>query len=68
MIALNGITDCSDLLSTQEEADTRIILHVLNADKLYRETKVKRSHCGKISRHERSRAFDTSFSTNDKHV
>ena len=41
MIALNGITDCSDLSSTQEEADTCIVLHALNADKLYRENKVK---------------------------
>ena len=41
MIALNGITDCSDLSSTQEEADTRIVLHALNADRLYRENKVK---------------------------
>ena len=41
MIALNGITDCNDLSSTQEEADTRIVLHALNADKLYRENKKK---------------------------
>ena len=27
--------------STQEEADTHIVLHALNADKLYRENKVK---------------------------
>jgi hypothetical protein len=29
------------LSSTQEEADTHIVLHALNADKLYRENKVK---------------------------
>ena len=41
MIVLNGITDWSDLSSTQEEADTRIVLHALNTDKFYRENKVK---------------------------
>jgi hypothetical protein len=35
------LTDCNDLSSTQEEADTRIVLYALNADKLYRENKVK---------------------------
>jgi hypothetical protein len=38
---LDGITDCNDLSSTQEEADTRIVLYALNADRLYRENKVK---------------------------
>jgi hypothetical protein len=28
-------------VSTQEEADTRIVLYALNADRLYRENKVK---------------------------
>jgi hypothetical protein len=33
--------DCSCLASTQEEADTRIILHALYSDKLYQENSVQ---------------------------
>jgi hypothetical protein len=35
MLNQNGMLDCSCLASTQEEADTRIILHALYSDKLY---------------------------------
>jgi hypothetical protein len=34
MLKQNGMLDCSCLVSTQEEADTRIILHALYSDKL----------------------------------
>jgi hypothetical protein len=37
MLNQNGVLDCSCLESTQEEADTRIILHALYSDKLYQE-------------------------------
>ena len=40
IISPKGISDCSELSITQEEADTRIILHAFNADKLYRENDV----------------------------
>ena len=30
-----GISDCSDIYSSREEADTRIILHALHADKMF---------------------------------
>jgi hypothetical protein len=35
MLNQNGMLDCSCLASTQEEADTRIILNALYSDKLY---------------------------------
>jgi hypothetical protein len=41
MLNQNGMLDCSCLASTQEEADTRIILHALYSDKLYRENNVQ---------------------------
>jgi hypothetical protein len=41
MLNQNGILDCSCLASTQEEADTRIILHALYSDKLYQENNVQ---------------------------
>jgi hypothetical protein len=37
----NGMLHCSWLASTQEEADTRIILHALYSDKLYQENNVQ---------------------------
>ena len=36
MLNQNGMLDCSCLASTQEEADTRIILHALYSDKRIR--------------------------------
>ena len=41
MLNQNGMLDCSCLASTQEEADTRIILHALYSDKLYQENNVQ---------------------------
>jgi hypothetical protein len=41
MLNQNGMLDCSCLVSTQEEADTRIILHALYSDKLYQENNVQ---------------------------
>jgi hypothetical protein len=41
MLNQNGMFDCSCLASTQEEADTRIILHALYSDKLYQENNVQ---------------------------
>ena len=41
MLNQNGMLDCSCLASTQEEADTRIILHALYSDKLYQEKSVQ---------------------------
>ena len=41
MLNQNGMLDCSCLASTHEEADTRIILHALYSDKLYRENNVQ---------------------------
>jgi hypothetical protein len=41
MLNQNGMLDCSCLASTQEEADTRIILHALHSDKLYQENNVQ---------------------------
>ena len=35
------VLDCSCLASTQEEADTPIILHALYSDKLYQENNVQ---------------------------
>ena len=35
------VTDCVDLFSTQEEADTRIILHALHADEQFGKCSVK---------------------------
>jgi hypothetical protein len=46
MLNQNGMLDCSCLASTQEEADTRIILHALYSDKLYQENNVQ----GRIDR------------------
>jgi hypothetical protein len=37
MLNQNGMLDCNCLASTQEDADTRIILHALYSDKLYQE-------------------------------
>jgi hypothetical protein len=37
----NGMLDCSCLASTQEQADTSIILHALYSDKLYQENNVQ---------------------------
>lgn len=34
-VCSTGISDCSDLYSSHEEADTRIILHALHADKMF---------------------------------
>jgi hypothetical protein len=41
MLNQNGMLDCSCLASTQEEVDTRIILHALYSDKLYQENNVQ---------------------------
>ena len=41
MLNQNCMLDCSCLGSTQEEADTRIILHALYSDKLYQEYNVQ---------------------------
>jgi hypothetical protein len=41
MLNQNGMLDCSCLAITQEEADTRIILHALYSDKLYQENNVQ---------------------------
>ena len=41
MLNQNGMLDCSCLASTQEEADTCIILHALYSDKLYQENNVQ---------------------------
>ena len=41
MLNQNGMLDCSCLASTQEEADTRTILHALYSDKLYQENNVQ---------------------------
>ena len=41
MLNQNGMLHCSCLASTQEEADTRIILHALYSDKLYQENNVQ---------------------------
>ena len=41
MLNQNGMLDCSCLASTQEEADTCIIWHVLYSDKLYQENNVQ---------------------------
>ena len=41
MLNQNGMLHCSCLASTQEEADTRIILHALHSDKLYQENNVQ---------------------------
>ena len=41
MLNQNGMLDCNCLASTQEEADTRIILHALYSDKLYQEINVQ---------------------------
>jgi hypothetical protein len=41
MLNQNGMLDCSCLASTQEEADTRIILHALYSDKLCQENNVQ---------------------------
>jgi hypothetical protein len=41
MLNQNDMLDCSCLASTQEEADTRIILHALYSDKLYQENSVQ---------------------------
>ena len=45
MLNRNGMLDCSCLASTQEEADTRIILHALYSDQLYQENNVQGSFC-----------------------
>jgi hypothetical protein len=37
----NGMLDCSCLASTQEEADTRIVLHALYSDQLYEENNIQ---------------------------
>lgn len=34
-VCSTGISDCSDIYSSREEADTRIILHALHADKMF---------------------------------
>ena len=41
MLNENGMLDCSCLVSTQEEADTRIILHALYSEKLYQENNIQ---------------------------
>ena len=41
MLNQNGMLDCSCLASTQEEADTCIILNALYSDKLYQENNVQ---------------------------
>jgi hypothetical protein len=41
MLNQNGVLDCSCLASTQEEVDTRIILHALYSDTLYQENNVQ---------------------------
>ena len=40
-IAGDQVTDCVDLFSIQEEADTRIILHALHADEQFGKSSVK---------------------------
>ena len=60
MLNQNGMLDCSCLVSTQEEADTRIILHALYSDCI-------RSHCCEIPRYGRSCPFSTLFSKYEKH-
>ena len=40
-IAGDQVTDCVDLFSIQEEADTRIILHALHADEQFGMSSVK---------------------------
>jgi hypothetical protein len=40
-IAGDQVTDCVDLLSIQEEADTRIILHALHANEQLGKSSVK---------------------------
>jgi hypothetical protein len=41
MLNQNGMLDCSCLASSQEEEDTRILLHALHSDKLYQENNVQ---------------------------
>ena len=41
MLNQNGMLDCSCLANTQEDADTRIILHALYSDKLYQGNNVQ---------------------------
>jgi hypothetical protein len=41
MLNQNGMLYCSCLASTQEEADTHIMLHALYSDKLYQDNKVQ---------------------------
>jgi hypothetical protein len=45
MLNQNGMLDCSCLASTQEEADTRIILHALYSDQLYQKNNVQGCIC-----------------------
>jgi hypothetical protein len=40
-IASDQVTDCVDLFSIQEEADTRIILHALHADEQFGKSSVQ---------------------------
>jgi hypothetical protein len=64
MLNQNGVLDCSCLASTQEEADTRIILHALYSDKLYQENNV---HGRIVVKSPDFSPFSTLFSKNEKH-
>ena len=37
----DGVSDCQELLCTHEEADTRMILHAIHADKTFGESGIK---------------------------
>lgn len=63
MISLKDISDCRELSSRQEEEDTRIILHALNVDKLYRENGVNA-----VSGYGSFGIFNTLFLTNDSQI
>ena len=61
------VLDCSCLASTQEEADTPIILHALYSDKLYQENNVQGRIVVKSPDNGRSCPFSTLFSKYEKH-
>ena len=40
-ICRDGVSDCQELYCTYEEADTRMILHAIHADKTFGESGIK---------------------------
>jgi hypothetical protein len=66
-ISSSPIDDVPELFSTQEEAETRIILHALFANKKNIVQKLPRTHCNQILGHRRISTLLALLSTDVEH-